>query len=374
MSYEWAETSSPPDGVDCVEPLMDKELRYSRVEIAESTPTRVHVRWRYQSTDFLYKVWGDMPVEDYYFYPDGFGTRVLTLKSAPGAVYEVQEFIILTPQSAFPFKVLHPKITDILFIDGQKREITFPFKGEKSTPGSLGRPGGIGDPRDVPAIYRVRLHKDEPGAAISFNPINTLMPRLFGPFYDRGEMVTPFYWGSHWPLARGNMTGLAIDDRIYLSPSHNSIMTWGGNNHTCAFSATLQAHDTLGRAKTMNYQRWYWLIGLTEASDQRLIEWAQSFRNPPSLELEGARLDLDSFVPERRAIRLIVESPVLSITMKPSVRTVNPVFELLDAPGTLTNVVLGSRTLKPKEYAWDGRTLWMDVDIDGPTTLHLEFK
>ena len=374
MSYEWAETLPPPDGfVDCVEPLMDKELRYSRVEIVESTPARVHVRWRYQSNDFAYKVWGDMPVEDYYFYPDGFGTRVLNLKSAPGAVYEVQEFIILTPPSAFPFKVLDPKIADILFIDGQKREMTFPSAGEKTTAGSLGRPG-VGDPRDVPAVYRVRLHKDEPATAISFTPINTLMPKLFGPFYDRGEMVTPFYWGSHWPLARGNLTGMAIDDRIYLSPSHNSIMTWGMNNHTPAFSSTLQTHDTLGRAKTMTLQRWYWLIGLTEASDQRLLEWAHSFRNPPSLELQGARLDLDSVLPERRALQLIVENPRVKIKLKPPIRVVNPVFELVRAPKNLASVALGDRILKPKEYAWDGKTLWIEANIDDPMTLQLEFK
>lgn len=373
LSYEWAETLPPPDGfVDCVEPLMDKELRYSRVEIVESTPARVHIRWRYQSTDFLYKVWGDMPVEDYYFYPDGFGTRILNLKSAPGSIYEVQEFIVITPQSAFPFKVLDPKMTDILFLDGQKREIPFPSQGEKSTAGTIKRPG-IGDPRDIPAVYRVRLHKEDSPSAISFTPINTLLPSIFGPFYDREEMATPFYWGSHWPLARGNMTGMAIDDRIYLSPSHNSIMTWGMNNHTPAFSTTLQTHDTLGRLKTMDHRRWYWLIGLTEAPDQRLLEWAQSFKSPPSLDLEGARLDLDSHVPERRAIRLIVDNPTVSITLKPSVRCVNPVFELLKAPKALRSVTVAGRVLKPKEHAWDGQTLWLSLDLDAVTTLKLEF-
>ena len=35
--YEWAEIISQPKGaVDCVEPLMDKELRYSKVEIVEA--------------------------------------------------------------------------------------------------------------------------------------------------------------------------------------------------------------------------------------------------------------------------------------------------------------------------------------------------
>ena len=70
LCYEWAEIISQPSGaVDCVEPLMDKELRYSRVEIVESTAARVHVRWSYQSTDFEYKVWGDAAVEDYYLLP-----------------------------------------------------------------------------------------------------------------------------------------------------------------------------------------------------------------------------------------------------------------------------------------------------------------
>ena len=109
---------------------------------------------------------------------------------------------------------------------------------------------------------------------------------------------------------------MAIDDRIYLSPSHNSIMTWGMNNHTPASSATIQTHDTLGRLKTMDYRRWHWLIGLTDASDQRLLEWAQSFRTPPSLELQGAKLDLDSYVAERRAVRLIVESSTPVITLE----------------------------------------------------------
>ena len=75
----WIGTSN-----DCVEPLQDKELRYGRVEIVESTPARVHVRWSYQSCDLDYKVGGNFAVEDYYFYPDGFGTRVLTLTANPG--------------------------------------------------------------------------------------------------------------------------------------------------------------------------------------------------------------------------------------------------------------------------------------------------
>ena len=125
--YEWAEIISQPAGaVDCVEPLMDKELRYGRVEIVESTAARVHVRWTYQSTDFHYKVWGDAAVEDYYFYPDGFGTRVVNLKADPKNDYELSEFIILTPPGAYPFEVLPDDPVDALFLDGRKHAFRFP--------------------------------------------------------------------------------------------------------------------------------------------------------------------------------------------------------------------------------------------------------
>ena len=130
--YEWAEIISQPQGaVDCVEPLMDKELRYGRVEIVESTAARVHVRWSYQSTDFNYKVWGDAAVEDYYFYPDGFGTRVVNLKADPRNDYELSEFIILTPQGAYPFRGLagRPRRRSV----PRRPEIPFRFPDLKRT-------------------------------------------------------------------------------------------------------------------------------------------------------------------------------------------------------------------------------------------------
>src|SRR5262249_8408893 len=161
--------------VDCVEPLMDKELRYRRVDIVESTAARVHVRWSYQSTDFHYQVWGDAAVEDYTFYPDGFGTRVVSLKADPRNDYELNEFIILTPQGAYPFSVLPDDPVDVLFLDGRKRAFHFP-----NPVGSAARKP---EPPHVPAIYRLRLNKAEELAAVSFNPnLTVLPPVVFAPF------------------------------------------------------------------------------------------------------------------------------------------------------------------------------------------------
>lgn len=368
LSYEWAETTPPPGGyADCVEPLMDKELRYGRVRIVESTPARVHVRWTYQSCDFLYKVWGDSAVEDFYFYPDGFGTRVLTLQSDPAGDYELSEFIILTPQATYPLSVLPRNLVDVLFVDGQKRELSFPFlpaeQGEKAKS------------RGVPAVYRVRLHKDEPLAAVYFNPLDLkLPPTVFPPFFDKGQLVTPCYWGSHWPLARGKTTGWAIDERVHLTPCHNSVMSWARARPAPLRTARLETLDTLGRSRPMLVQTWAWLIGMSDAPDDRLLEWARSFSRPPSLELQGARLAPEPYSPERRAIRLVVDQKRVTVTMQPAPCCVNPVFELADAPRELSGVKLAGRALGAKEYAWDGKTLWLSATLQHKTTLELEFR
>jgi hypothetical protein len=375
--YEWAEMISQPAGaVDCVEPLMDKELRYSRVAIVESTAARVHVRWTYQSTDLLYKVWGDEAVEDYYFYPDGFGTRVVNLKADPANNYELSEFIILTPPGAYPFAVLPDDPVDALFLDRRKHAFRFP----NPTAGAA-RPVDSGD---APAIYRLRLGGDrrtEPPptgdgelAAVYFNPNETkLPPVVFAPFFDQGEMVTPCYWGSHWPLARGNATGNAIDDRIGLTPCHNSVMSWAGTRPRPLRTAELVTLDTLGRSRPMTVRSWAWLIGMTGEPDARLVERAKSFAAPPALELRGARVGFEGYAPERRAIRVIVEAPEVAITIKPGPPCVNPVFEFDGVPRSEARVTLAGQPLEPARYAWDGRMLWLDATIRTPAELRVTF-
>ena len=360
--YEWAEIISQPAGaVDCVEPLMDKELRYGRVEIVESTAARVHVRWSYQSTDFEYKVWGDEAVEDYYFYPDGFGTRVVHLKADPKNDYELNEFIILAPQDAYPFAILPEFLVDALTLDGRKHEFRFPHT-----------PGPAPDLGPVPAVYRLRLGNGEEQAAVCFNPNLTTTPRVvFGPFSDAGQVVTPCYWGSHWPLARGNATGNAIDDRIHLTPSHNSVMSWAGARPEPIRSAEVATVDTLGRSRTMTVRTWAWLIGMTDESDDRLVARARSFATPPALEVRGAKIDFDGYVPERRAIRLRVEGRDVAVTIKPGVPCVNPGFELAEAPAGPMTLALDGRALGAERFAWDGGTLWLGATIEKPAELRI---
>ena len=367
LCTEWAENLSRlPGAVDCVEPLMDKELRYGRVDIVESTTARVHVRWTYQSTDLNYRVWGDEAVEDYYFYPDGFGTRVVSLKSDPSSEYELSELIVVAPIDAFPFSFLPERPITVLGADGSKHEIAFPVDRAAET--AMRR---ISHP---PAVYRVRSHKNDTQTAIYFNPGETeLPPLIFAPFSDGGEIVTPAYWGSHWPLARGNATGNAIDDRIRLSPSHLSLMSWAKTRPRPIDFATIPTLDALGRSAVMNVRRWAWLVGMSDAPDERIRAIASSYAHPPSIHAQGARPRFDAYSLERRAIRLVAEGPDLTILVQFLGSSVNPVFEIDDAPAKAIRLELNDKPLPRERYAWDGRVLWIDVALEAESRLRIHF-
>jgi hypothetical protein len=338
------------------------------------------VRWSYQSTDFLYKVFGDSAAEDFYFYPDGFGTRVLTLTTGPKADYEITEFITMLPQSAYPLDVLPGRLIEELYLDGKTHDVTFPYH-----PAPTAKDGEIltleSDPRPkTPRVYRIFQEKRDPATPIYFSPRDIPSVQLtFKPFYDRGEIVTPGYWGNHWPLGRGATTGGAIDERINLSPAHISTFCWGlwsqGNRPEPLVTDEYPTLDALGHSRDMITRRWAWLIGKTDAPDAELLKWAESYSEPPSLKVQGARIDFPSYSAERRALRLIAESSSIDIELKPAKRTINPIFEFEDAPKTLSGVTLDGKALAPENYAWDGATLWMKADI-GPSggKIHMSFR
>jgi hypothetical protein len=371
LTYEWVELApwNYPGSVDCMEPLQDKELRYGRVRIMESTASRVHVRWTYQSPDLFYKVWGDAAIEDYYFYPDGFGTRVVTLTAAPDADYELTEFLVLEPQGAPPLEVLPTHMIDLLFLNGQEKHLTYPSPFPKrDNPVFKDSAGAWSNSDKLPLLFRIYYGNDD-SAAVYFSP-NDVPENLFvfEPIKDRGETVTRSWWGSNWPLNRGRKTVFEINNDIDSGPSVSSLMPWGvwswGNRPTPLLSGTTEMVDALGRSKKMTTQRWAWLIAETNASNETLIDWAKSFSQPPSMEVAGGRIDFPSYSQERRALRLIVDSANVDINLKPSVRTVNPVIELDQAPQGNLQVYLDGKKLPPQSYAWDGATLWMNTTIE----------
>jgi hypothetical protein len=132
--------------------------------------------------------------------------------------------------------------------------------------------------------------------------------------------------------------------------------------------------DALGGTRTMQVEKWAWLIGLSNADDARLLEWSRSFATPPLIKVEGATLQSPSYNTERRATLLNVEKPIVTLTIQPSTPCVHPVFELQNAPKTLSRVELNGRVLAANDYAWDGRVFWLNATLRDESTLRLTFR
>jgi hypothetical protein len=124
----------------------------------------------------------------------------------------------------------------------------------------------------------------------------------------------------------------------------------------------------------MALRQWAWLIGMTDADDHRPRQWAKSFSQPPSLEVHGAAIDFQSYVPQRRALRLRVQDQDIAIKLRPASVCVNPVFELLGAPKGALTVTRDGVRISSEDHAWDGRTLWLDATIKEPTELRFAFS
>jgi len=111
---EWCETNSPND-LHCYEPIMDKQLRWSRVEIIENGPARVRVKWSYTLPDMRYRIFhGDTRAEEIYtIYPDGVAVREVVLclgtKNNHGGnanLWQVAEWILINGAGSNPLEVM----------------------------------------------------------------------------------------------------------------------------------------------------------------------------------------------------------------------------------------------------------------------------
>jgi hypothetical protein len=383
LSLEWAERQPPADDWNCIEPLMDMELRYGRVEIVESTAARVHVRWRYQPCRCNYKTFGDWVVEDYYFYPDGFATRTLTLNCDYDARYELNEFIVIRPPSAYPLDVLPAKPIELLWLDGGKDAITYPcIDKDREDVKNLALK------KNRAPIFRVHFSKTDPLSVVQYSPWTIGPWETYFPHWDtagglatdsptRGTWVSPVWSCNWWPLTRGGgYFETSPGTSCLLTTAFTATPRMGDRSPTPIRSERLWTRDTLGQRKLMRRETYTWLIGMSNAGDDRLGQWAQSFAQPPALEAHGAKLDSASYyAQDRRALCLDIDSDNkgVEIAISPSAFCVNPVFELRGAPKVLASARLGNQVLDAGQYAWDGKTLWLNATLNQPTTLKLEF-
>jgi hypothetical protein len=121
----------------------------------------------------------------------------------------------------------------------------------------------------------------------------------------------------------------------------------------------------------MKIEQFAWLIGKTDESDDRLLQRATSYSFPPKMTVDGG--NYQGWRADRRAFAIDVEQRKLEIRIAPENVIVNPVFELNDAPTPNLTVVINGKQLSADKFQWDGKTLWLNVNIRDSTQLDLIF-
>lgn len=134
-----------PNTEGCVEPMSDKQCRYSHVRIIESHDARVVVHWRYAPVDVMYEHpfidpntgWFDWVDEYYTIYPDAVGVRKITVHTnQPDLWMEFHEAIVVNQPGTKPQDNGDYQLITVVGMDGETERWTWENKrnGERLDP------------------------------------------------------------------------------------------------------------------------------------------------------------------------------------------------------------------------------------------------
>jgi hypothetical protein len=290
-----------PNTRGCVEPMSDKQCRFSRVRIIENTPARVVIHWRYAPVDVHYEHpfidavtgWGDWVDEYYTVYPDGVGVRhIVAHTSRPDLWMEFQESIVVNQPGTMPDDNIERGAVTLANLTGQSKTYTWTREGGPEF-------------EEAPAYANIVT-------------INLKAPRrpfaITAPPQTEGLMITPylghgrrscFNWWDHWPVSQ-----TASDGRAALSsdrPSHSSLCHIGLDGMCTAPWPDYRKGDTY-RSKIM-------LHGLTSKRASELAALGRSWLQPAVLKLTGEGQNAyrnKGYDPTQMAYRLEKQSRVSS--------------------------------------------------------------
>jgi hypothetical protein len=252
------------------EPMSDKRCEFSHVRVLESSDARVVVHWRYALIDNFdnqarvdtltgFGEWAD---EVYTIYPDGIGTRTITLHSSqPQSAHEWHEGIVVMGPGQRPEQVLQPGALTLANMKGE----THTYSWQNGIPPEAGKDGYI----NLPAGANIHVVNTNS----TLKPFTIIAPAA-NPIWDiyHGELrreVSLFPWWNHWPAAQKASDGRYAMDADYASHSSLSHASW-------------EAY-----AQTENSMTKVMLHGLTAGKPADWVALAQSWSNPARLKLNS---------------------------------------------------------------------------------------
>lgn len=342
LTYEWLEAEPEYYGaVDCVEPIMDKDCRYSRARIVESSPARVVVHWSYALTDFTGKVIRDERADEYYtLYPDAVGVRKLVAWIKSGW-HENQEFIALNRPGNGPHKSLEDQAVTFLTADGRSERPTWPrpYFSVDDWPHLIARVNIPGQPSPFMVVDSQRID----------------VKTWYDPPVDKPGVFNTYI---HWPVSRGIRTTWLDDPADWQRPTHSNLVN------------IVNPADRCGEG----FEVWRWLIGACR-SERDTRQYADNWLKPGTLEVRGALNR--GYDPEQRAYLLDAYGLPGAVRLRLSKEggpVVNPAFVILNAPKLLRNVRCPKAARIETGRERDGRDLvvWIQGRFNQPVTVEID--
>jgi hypothetical protein len=260
------------------EPMSDKQTRYSRVNILESSPARAVVHWRYALADILHRGahedpltgWFDWADEYYTVYPDGVAIRKQVLHHSdrvqpPKMWHEWQETIIVNGAGTRPEDNIQNDALTLANMAGQTATYSW----------SPHAPDAMPNPPDA-NIQMVNLKS-------SWKPFQVAPQPTSFTTYTGEDTRSTFEWWNHWPVGLIDSSGrcaVAPDRASHSSLSH---IQW---------PEYAKAEDAITKIL---------MDGLTNRTAAELAVLAKSWLHPAAIEIKGTGFESKGYDPAERA-------------------------------------------------------------------------
>jgi hypothetical protein len=361
-----------PNTEGCVEPMSDKQCRFSHVRIIENTDARVVIHWRYAPIDVNYEHpftdpvtgWSDWVDEVYTIYPSGVGVRKITLQTnRPDLWTEFQEAIVINQPGTMPEDNIELGAISLANMKGESK--TF-YWNENGGP-------EFDDAPDRSSIFKVNLKAPHsPFALVTPPSENGLITSYLG-----HAPTSNFNFWDHWPVSQD-----ASDGRIATSaerPSHSSLAHIGLPGMA---DTEWKPYKTDGIKVTK-----LMLHGMTDKAAEDLVPLAKSWLSPPDLILKSTGYTSEGYDRTQAAYIITADTPdkpvPLSISINASKKSpvINPAFVIKNWSDTDVVLKMNGDTLKKSEdyrigydRTFKGYNLIIWLEKQSESTLNIQIE
>jgi len=358
ITLEWLEGWPRQEGaVDCVEPLQDKECKYSRIELLSSTPARARIQWNYAETDFNLKIIHDEHAEEIYtVYPDGICIRKVTGFFEKGRWHECCEFIVGAVAGTTPATHYPPQALSLLNCRGDQFDLYWPTPQEAEF-SVWDEYIGLARCRNEPDVFLACEGKETGLHVFSNNP---------------DWLSEMFFCMPHWPIQRGlPTTNERTIDECYTRPTHASLLNFYARPYERYKDRTV----------------WALLLGIAPDDEEELRDMVHGWLYPPMMTMRdeaGSETAVKYDIYQRGYVIDMKQQTECQLILKASTGSpqIRPALILSNVPETLSCTLMqdGQPLIIDQDYTCgfepdhDTFAVWLNKSYIGTTSLDIQLQ